>query len=504
MATAAAEFDRSKLFGVLHDQAGTAVMRTVRVLKVGIGIPSGPDIHVWIGEDEKWHVATGVYQGNKRVKSDTKTFDGKAEAAAHYQAARQNAHERLYPARLAHFTFLRMGPTGYLHDFDAIEQHGPVPSEIDIVFLANDPFDYRFAYYTKAEMKCEGNGRDARRRITFAQTAYEEQLAMAAQEQGERFFALPNSCYTLGCPFGGKECKPHSTLFFQLQGDLRFGGDCTFATTGFRSTGDLYSSLERIKKATGRGRADDGRLAGIPLKLVLRPYRTSFTDAQGVLRSSTQYAASIEYRAGSALEAVGSMVTHADNYEDALQQGVPLQLGAMPEGTAAEEPIAGEVIEPLADEIAEDAALSVEAKEAAEAAAIASEFYPDRGGDRDDDDLDQFSQNGNGASAAPAMPQRKSAAQRTANQGAVELQSPLGFVQSPGLIEGVRFPAVVLAGAKDERPYLDDITLLTDEAERIGVGLTSFSQEILGLKPQQITREAGLCLLKLMRGMPGK
>ena len=39
--------DRSKLYGVLHEPSGRPIVRQVRVLKVGIGVPTGPDVHVW-------------------------------------------------------------------------------------------------------------------------------------------------------------------------------------------------------------------------------------------------------------------------------------------------------------------------------------------------------------------------------------------------------------------------------------------------------------------------
>lgn len=507
MSAQPATFDRRKLYGILHDPTGAAVVKTVKVLKVGIGIPSGPDIHVWIAGDGKWHVATGVYQGKSRKESKVQKFDDATAAERYYLTARASAPERLYPARLSHFTFLRMGPTGYVHDFAAIGEHGVMPTEIDIVFLSNDPFDYRYALYTKTEMKCEGNGHDARRRVNFAQTPAQRELADAAEAGGERFFALEGACSEMGCPFAGVDCKPHSTLYFQLQGDLRFGGDCTFSTTGFRSTGDLFSSLEAIKKATGRGRAEDGRVAGIPLKLVLRPYRTKYKDSQQVERTSIQYAASVEYRAGSAdaLSLVGSMLTHADDFE-ALQQGTPLQLGAASESVEAGEPIIGEVIvdenEPIPDELLEDAALAVEAAEAAHAAAVASEYYPE--GERaSDDDLDQFSQTE--PTAPPAMPQRKSAAAGASpTQVAFDAQAPLGWMPNQPTVEGVTFPRVILAAAGDKRLGTDDMTLLSDEAQRIGKGVTSFCQEILGLKPNQITRETGMCLLKLMKKTPSK
>jgi hypothetical protein len=192
------------------------------------------------------------------------------------------------------------------------------------------------------------------------------------------------------------------------------------------------------------------------------------------------------------------MLAHADGYEDVLQHGAaPLQLRAAPEA-AGMEPIVGEVaeaVEASPDDIAADAALAVEVAEAAEAAATAAEFYPAVSDDRSGEDgLDQFSQTEEAPRTPPAMPQRKSA-----SRAALDAQAPTARI-----IEGVTFPAIIQAGEDDERPRLDDITQMTDEADRLGVGLTSFSQQLLGLKPQQITREAGRCLLKAMQNRTGK
>ena len=51
--------DRSKLYGVLHEPSGRPIVRQVRVLKVGIGVPTGPDVHVWIDQNHQWCVEVG-------------------------------------------------------------------------------------------------------------------------------------------------------------------------------------------------------------------------------------------------------------------------------------------------------------------------------------------------------------------------------------------------------------------------------------------------------------
>lgn len=279
--------DKTKLYGILHELDGTPINRQVRILKIGIGVPTGPDIHVWIDGKNKWCVETGSYE-NKKRKGSVERFDSRELATAHYIQARKTAPNRLYPRKIPYFTFLRMAVDGnFVHDFDAIEENGPTPTEVSIVFLTDDPFDSRFAWYTAAELKCEGNGLNARRRLALAQGQHEEKLAIDAEAKGEKFFPIVGGCYAKGCMYarGDKpSCKPHGRLHFQLQNSPRVGGTCTFDTTGFRSISQLFSCIEQIKMITGRGDAARGRVAGIPLTMVLRPYKTSHNG-----QPSTQY-----------------------------------------------------------------------------------------------------------------------------------------------------------------------------------------------------------------------
>ena len=71
-----------------------------------------------------------------------------------------------------------------------------------------------------------------------------------------------------------------------------FGGTAVFDTTGWRSGSNLFSCMEQIRTITGRGNPEEGVVAGIPLRLVLRPYRTSHNG-----QPSTQYGVSLQLRA---------------------------------------------------------------------------------------------------------------------------------------------------------------------------------------------------------------
>ncbi|MGH9640451.1 MAG: hypothetical protein ACRD3Y_10345, partial [Bryobacteraceae bacterium] len=279
--------DRTKLYGILHQLDGKPIERQVRVLKVGIGVPVGPDVHVWIDGQGQWSVETGAHPNGKR-QLQIQRFGAREQAELYYRQQRKSAPERKAPRKIPYFTFLRMEGHGqFVHDFDAIEQHGATPAEIDVMFLTESNFDASFQAWSSSKLLCEGDGRHARRHVEWPQTNGEKRLAQAARETGDRFFSLTDACFACGCPFARGEkppCKPHGRLYFQLVHAPRIGGACQFDTTGYRSIAQLSSSLQQIRSLTGRGNPEAGSVAGIPLKLVLRPYR-----AQHQGQTSVQY-----------------------------------------------------------------------------------------------------------------------------------------------------------------------------------------------------------------------
>ncbi len=46
------------LYGITHQADGSLIIREPRILKVGIGLPRGPSINVWIAPDGKWKSAS--------------------------------------------------------------------------------------------------------------------------------------------------------------------------------------------------------------------------------------------------------------------------------------------------------------------------------------------------------------------------------------------------------------------------------------------------------------
>lgn len=400
--------DKTKMYGLLHDVGGQRVERHVRFMKVGFGLPVGKDIHVYLRKhaETPWVITVGRLTNGKREQVDH-YYATREEAKAAYLNLRKAAPERKYPTKFPYFTFSRLSIDGtYWPDFEAIEQHGSKPNELDVVFIANEPFEHAFQAWTAANLKCEGDGKNARRRVDWAQSPKEIELANQAKAQGLDFFPILGRCYTGGCPFprGDKPlCKPHGRLYFQLTNSPRIGGSCTYDTTGYRSIAQLDACLTQIKAMTGNGDPDRGAVAGIPLKLVLRPYKTSHNG-----QPSIQYAVSLEFRANNAIELARLLNRHAEDFHIArqsqLQISAPVTLDENPTET-------GEIDE--AELVSEEpvipsAAAAPFPTEAAEAAALMDEFYgdfPEQPGDFPPGEFPEDSLPEPPPPAAPAPPQ---------------------------------------------------------------------------------------------------
>lgn len=377
--------DRTKLYGVLNQLDGQRIERQVRVLKVGIGVPIGRDVHTWIDAPGQWCVETGVYAQDKR-QSQVRRLRAREEAQAYYDQQRKIAPERKAPHKIPYFTFLRMNGQGqFVHDFDVIEQHGPTPTEIDVVFLTEQTFDAAFQMWSSSKLLCEGDGRNARRRIDIAAGQEEKRLAAEANQSGERFFPIIEGCFARGCRYARGEkpqCKPHGRLYFQLVHSPRIGGACQFDTTGYRSIAQLASSLEQVRSVTGRGSPDLGTVAGIPMKLVLRPYRVQH---QG--QSSIQYGVSLEFRAASVSELARLLGQHTKEFREFAQ--LPAASTECDSPAAAATASTPTTVHSEEDDwmAASDGSGSTdpgevvigdpEETEAAEAAALSAEFYSD-------------------------------------------------------------------------------------------------------------------------------
>ncbi len=374
----------TKLYGVLHDAAtGEEILRQVRILKVSFGIPKGADVHVWIDGQGQWCIQPGLARKDGPYQKEV--FEARAKAEVRYVELRKdfqklvaaakdpNSVMRSFPRKIPYFTFHRLGMDGdYVADFDAIEMHGTTPSEIDIVFLSDDPLDAAYHWFTQTRLCCHGDGKTAKRHLDAAQ-AGDKAAAKGAAEKGEQWFTVEKCCVD-GCPLSkataGKDnkeyppkCKPHGRLHFQLVNQPRFGGTVTYDTTGYRSISQLYSCIQQIKSVTGRGNAANGFIAGIPLKLILRPYKLLHNGIQGV-----QFGVSLEFRASSAVELNRLLIRQGQEFRAALELPRPAQRQI----EAPTEPVEPEVIEP--DDFGADPA------------AMEAEFYPDEEPDYDEGD----------------------------------------------------------------------------------------------------------------------
>lgn len=362
-------------YGITHEPGGAPRVLEPKTTKVGIGLAKGKALHTYIDMSGKWVVLVG---------KDAKRFDTKAEARKFYRETKPNAPERAYPQRLPYFTFSRISPSGdFEPDWDAIESHGPLPTEIEIVFTRDEPFAASYQMWTATEKKCEGDGINAQRVPSMAATDAEKALAAQAERNGEKTFPIVNGCWTRGCPYakpnGDKPapCRPHGRMLFQLLNAPRLGGTTYFDTTGYRSISQIFSCIETFKSVTGKGDAERGFVAGIPLVMVVRPYRTQHNG-----KVTTQYGVALEFRAENAFELKRQLIEHGVNFRLAdagLRQIAP-----------AAEPIP---VSPEDEDVPDE-----------NAAAICAEFQAPDTGDNGDDFGDP------GAPAPLAMPRRKSEA----------------------------------------------------------------------------------------------
>lgn len=290
------------LFGITHSLDGAPIVREARVLKVSIGVPKGRGLTAFMRPDGLWYFRMARRDQTGKVGFESSNIGvTRAIAEKFYRENYSKAEELSAPRKLPYFTFTRPvtqenGMELHEPDWDAIEAHGPMPTEIDIVFLDDNPFSGAYQMWSATEMQCRGDGLVAQRVLSLAANDNERALAEQSKKDGSKYFPIIEGCWMNGCSYskpvvkGNKEypspCKPGGDLKFQLASNIRVGGTAYFHTTGYRSISHIFSSLERIKALTG------GRLAGIPLKMVLRPYRTKHNG-----QAATQFGVSLEFRA---------------------------------------------------------------------------------------------------------------------------------------------------------------------------------------------------------------
>lgn len=297
------------MIGLTHAADGRKIIKEPKTLKVGIGYPRGKACDVFVNTDGKWVVRFGKKGSDNKLKFESlPPIDNRADAEVAFRKAWKSADVCGYPRKVAYFQFTRPvmdenGAEMYVPDFNAIEAHsfinkdrpGP-PTEIDIVFLDDEPFTGGYQMWAASELKCSGDGENALRVISLASTPEEKALAAQAQAEGKKHFPVVGGCWTCNCPYSKETagnrgptpapCKPGADIKFQLSRNIRVGGTAFFHTSSFRSIPQIFSSIERIKELTG------GRIAGIPLKMVVRSHKTNHNN-----QAAIQQNVAIEFRA---------------------------------------------------------------------------------------------------------------------------------------------------------------------------------------------------------------
>lgn len=280
------EFGR--LYGITYSpETKQAVVRTPRVLKVGIGIPKGRAIQVFLASGI-WHIRHGVFEGSEnKPKLVMKTvFKGganesmpntKEAAIAWHEANKDKAAVSNRPQKIPYFTFTRRTiieqggkPVEVFEpDWDAIEAHGDCPRRLPVILTSDEPLYQEDGMWSATELKCHGDGLLAERIIAMGSSkdaGWDE-----AKKAGQKMF-LYSPCRLGGCPFAGKECKKHTTLNIQLAYALRLGATAYFTSTGDVTANQIFSSFTEIRDAVvARGYS----VSGIPMDLVLGSFRAN-------------------------------------------------------------------------------------------------------------------------------------------------------------------------------------------------------------------------------------
>ncbi len=131
-------------------------------------------------------------------------------------------------------------------------------------------FPHRYNSYPGGKLNCHGDGvKSFKRRDKF-----------------EKEHDCP--CQRLESTYYGKDkCKPTATLTCVIDGSEYFGQAHKFRTTSINSIKGILSGIQLIRTAT------HGRIAGLPLMLMLTPKTTSIPGGKGI---TTVYVVSICYR----------------------------------------------------------------------------------------------------------------------------------------------------------------------------------------------------------------
>jgi Recombination directionality factor-like len=284
------------MYGLTHSiETGLPIIKEPKVLKVGIGVPRGRAISIFIWRG-KWVMRFGVYEGNKLTMKTVAELNTRQEAEEYYYANRDKAALSDRPQKLPFFTFTKRtvidvkgkSTEVFEPDFEAIEANGECPKELDVVFMSENPYHGQYQLWSATELKCHGDGLEGMRSVSMggAQDAGWKQ----AQDAGLRMFPV-KQCWTNGCKYAqeGGGCKPGVTLTFQLANNMRLGATAYFHTTSIRSAQQIFSALETIRQTASKV---GSTMVGLPVKMVLTPFKSNHNG-----QVAMHYGVSLEIRA---------------------------------------------------------------------------------------------------------------------------------------------------------------------------------------------------------------
>lgn len=386
------------LYGITHNKdTGQSIIRQVRALKVGIGLPKGRAAHVFKHQGE-WVIRHGKYENKKLVMRAVFKTKDRVEAEKWYNANLKDAAFSDHPQKIPFFTFTKRSLVEengkpvevFTPDFASIDAHGDTPREIDIILMSEDPRQAGYQMWGASDLKCYGDGVNAMRAISLLEKELTPEAAAAwpglaeAKASGQKYIAI-QPCWTDGCPYAeeGGGCKPGTTLNFQLANNMRIGATAYFHTTSYRSVVQIHSAMESIRMVAERAGSS---IVGLPLKLVLIPFRSNHNGI-----GATQYGVSLELRAE-------DMATLRKRLAESAW--TPKQLVAPPQ-FVSEEPIT------VPTEVA--------------APAMAAEFYPEiMDGDDDGESVDASGGAAAATDSKTAALAEKLAAKRTASAGSMD------------------------------------------------------------------------------------
>ncbi len=208
---------------------------------------------------------------------------------------------RNYPKKLDHFRFQTKDPSGdwivdeqldlslkKKQEGEGADEGTPVRS-FNIQFVSDDIeqiFATSYAWWGSSERKCFGDGVQAERVLSEI-----KDKAILKANDGNRS-APWTPCGDDGCPeLKKKLCKPHGQLRFMIPEQRVVGAVAVFNTTSYESIRRIFSGLTGIANITR------GRLAGLKLRLVLKPGQTRYRDDKGTAKTSNAFFAHVEFRA---------------------------------------------------------------------------------------------------------------------------------------------------------------------------------------------------------------